>query len=653
MSKRPIPYRSPKQVILIEVLVPVLVLGILGYIVDLIYWKDLKNYLVTIPTYGPRFQATKVYAFLYDYHTLIAVLVPNLLFTIMTLQAQAPGPGLAILRLLGLGTYPLFPPVFSYKDPAILDLIIRIKSTDPSARVLGFYKRFVCDIEEERRSGLRPGGANQYWPIIFREKNRYRHTQVVGSTGSGKSASTIAPLLYQDAMAPNLATFTINPKSDTYLIKCVVSGVLGGFGEIGKRPPTALISMVRPESLAYDPLAYGDADTLTKKICGSMDTDSPFYKALQETWILSFFRVVKTEPALDGQVRLKDLHGFLVNPESLRDKLGPLVVSRDNLSRIETLSSEERKNLAGVAAHVAGLVEDESLAHIFDATDGHYLDMRDIFRRGGNIFVEVDTNAKASQSKALGRMLVMEMQLFASARQSGKEPSDPGVMAYIDEFASFVYNDFIGLLDKSRSAKVGFLLAHQTIGNFEKGFLSRGFKSEVIDNCRSKFLLDVRDETARWASSLLGEQRMALVSETVGSSKDHLRTTSSKNKTTREEFSSRAVSDHFNLPLGSGFGQIETEDGRLVNCPLTVGYLDEADLCSDATLATFLADEKLRHPKRPSRLKTATSPVEELASNETARMAPPIVANVPNSVASASPDPVVAKDLDSLLNTDI
>jgi TraM recognition site of TraD and TraG len=652
LSQRPIPYKSLKSVLLLEVGLPILVLVSIGLLLDFLYWKELRHYLVSLPTYGPRLQATKAYAFLYDHHTFIVAVLPTLLFTAMTFQAQAPGPGLALLRLLGLGTYPLFPPIFSYRDPKVLELIQKVKRSDPSARVIGFYKRFTCDIEEERRAGLHPGTAASYWPIILREKTRYRHAQVVGSTGSGKSASTIAPLLFQDAMAPNLSTFTINPKSDTYLIKCVISGVIGGFAKKGDRPPTALISMVRPESLAYDPLAYGDADVCTKKIIGSMEFDNAFYRGLQETWLLSFFRVLKTEPALEGQVMLKHLHGFLVNPGSLREKLGPLVQLRENQERIEMLAAEERKNLAGVAAHVAGLVEDESLSHIFNNPDGHYLDMREVIRKGGNVFIEVDTNAKASQSRALGRMLVMELQLFASARQSGKEPSEPGVMAYIDEFASFVYNDFIGLLDKSRSAKVGFLLAHQTIGNFEKNALSRGFKSEVIDNCRTKILLDIRDETARWGSQLLGEQRMALITETIGSSKDHLRTTSTKNKATREEYSSRAVADHFNLPLGHGFGQVEAEDGRLVNCPLTVGYLDETDLCSDAEMAEYLVEERTRHPMRTKSLVAAMPATSRTAPKE-AHTSPSSERSAPQDKPEEQAIVAESKSFDTLLNTDI
>jgi hypothetical protein len=601
MNKRPIPYLKWQKVLVYEVVLPILVVSVLGFLCDQFFFDSLVHKILSVPTYGARFHGTKAFRFLQVYHLAFFVFPPLILVTVASWQSQGLGPGRALLRFFGEGSYPLFPPTFSYGDPEVQKVIAGIRKSEPLARVIGFYKRFSCDIDQARRDGGGLGGGGQYFPIVLGEGLRYRHVQVVGSTGSGKSASVIAPILYQDAMTTDLATFTINPKSDTYLIKCMVSGVLSNISRNQEMvaPPTALISMVRKQSLAYDPLIYGTADICTKKIIGSMEFESSYYKGVQETWLMTFFRVVKTEPALTNRVMLRHLLGFLVTPISLQTKIKPLVSLQENIDRIDVLSLEKRENLSGVAAHIAGLVEDESLGHIFNNPDGHYLDLREVIRAGGNIFVEVDTNAKGPQSRALGRMLIMELQLLASARQASQEPSSPGVMAFVDEFASFSYNDFIGLLDKSRSAKVGFLLAHQSIGNFQRSYLSQGFKHEVIDNTRTKFLLDIKDETAKWASQVLGEQRMALVTESIGTATDSKMTRTSKSTSTRQEWDVRAVPDVFNLELGKGFSQLQDSEGRLINCPVTLGYIDEAMLCSDDELIHYLDDELVRHPRRP------------------------------------------------------
>lgn len=601
MNKRPIPYLSNGEILLKEVLLPIGLCLALGYILDQLFWEKFRTWLVSIPTYGPRFQATRVYRLLSGYHAVLFTLPQLIMVTVSSWQSQVAGPGRTLLRFLGEGTWELFPPPFSYTSKSVQDLIFKTKAKDPTARVVGYYKRFPCDQVQERRNGLYPGGPGDYWPILLTETTRFRHIQVVGSTGSGKSASLIAPLLFQDAAAPNLATFTINPKSDLYLIKCMITGVLRTSENTSRNsvPPTALISMVRKESLAYDPLIYGTADTITKKIIGSMEFESTYYKGVQETWLMSFFRVVKTEPALTNRVMLRHLHAFLVTPLLLQTQIKPLVTTRENQDRIDTLSVEDKKNLSGVASHIAALVEDESLAHIFDNPTGHYLDIRDVIRQGGNIYLEVDTNAKGPQSRALGRMLIMELQLFASARQAGAEPLSPSLMCFVDEFASFGYTDFVDLLDKCRSARMGFLLAHQCVGNLKRGYLSPSFQSEVVDNTRTKFLLDIKAETAAWASELLGEQRMTQVTESLGVSKDSRYSRNSKTTSSREEFAARAVADMFNLAPGPGFAQIESKEGRIMSCPITVGYIDDAMLCTDAELIRFLADEQPRHPKRP------------------------------------------------------
>ncbi len=612
MAIRPIPYYKTHQVILYELLIPTLVIVGIGFALDHYLWKLVLKSILEIPKIGKSYLHSPLYPILGVFHQLLFIVPLFLIWTFLTWQAQGPGLGRALLRLFGMGTWDLFPPTFSYASKEVQEIIARVKAKDPSARVIGFYKRFTCDLEQERKEGKNPGGPGDYWPIVlsFDKELRYRHVQLVGSTGSGKSASVIAPLLYQDGESSEIATFTINPKSDTYLIKCIISGVLlkvknkvgeGIEPENGAQaPPTALISMVRKDSLAYDPLIYGTADTCTKKIIGSMEFDSSYYKGVQETWLMTFFRVVKTEPALNNRIMLRHLHTFLMNPMLLQTKLKPLVTMKENLDRIDALSIEDKKNLSGVAAHIATMVEDESLSHIFDNPTGHYLDLRAVINQGGNIFVEVDTNAKGSQSRALGRMLIMELQLLASARQSGQEPLDKAVMASIDEFGSFAYNGVIEILDKARSAHVGFLVAHQSVGNFKRSYLHPGFKDEVVDNTRTKFLLDIKDETSKWASDLMGEQRMAQITKSQGTSSSGTAfSRTSKNTSTREDWEARAVRDWFNLPLGKGFAQIQDEFGRLINCPITLGYLPDSVLCSDEDMVAFLKSEAQKHPRRP------------------------------------------------------
>jgi hypothetical protein len=195
----------------------------------------------------------------------------------------------------------------------------------------------------------------------------------------------------------------------------------------------------------------------------------------------------------------------------------------------------------------------------------------------------------------------MEVQLLAGARQAGFEPKDVGLQVFLDEFASFAYNGFIDLIDKCRSARVGLLLAHQSLGNLQRDNLSKSFKDEIVDNTYTKFFLSLKDETAEWASRQLGTRKVVKKSLSIGHATEQTDTGARENRTLtfREEFEPYVQPSDFNLEVGYGFANLENRAGRLVKGPIRVGYVDEKDLCTDAELYDFLREAIQDHPKRP------------------------------------------------------
>jgi hypothetical protein len=200
-------------------------------------------------------------------------------------------------------------------------------------------------------------------------------------------------------------------------------------------------------------------------------------------------------------------------------------------------------------------------------------------------------------------MIKMEVQLLAGSRQAGFESKEIGLQVYLDEFASFAYSGFIDLIDKCRSARVGLLLAHQSLGNLQRDNLSRSFKDEIVDNTYTKFFLSLKDETAEWASRQLGTRKVMKKSLSIGHATEQTDTRGRQSHTLsfREELEPYVQPSDFNLEVGYGYANLEGSDGRLVRGPIRVGYVDEADLCPDQELFAFLKSSLKDHPRRPRR----------------------------------------------------
>lgn len=602
------------KILLWDFILPIGIMSGIAWVLDSRFAKVVLQYLIDLPWIGRPLFKSPFFPWYVRWHYWVYFLPVFLFsFSISFRTARIPGPGRAFFRwwqgLLQLKVkrekyVDPFPPPFDRKSPQVQELIRSLVTEDPLTRVLGYYKRFASDLDHERRIGKEPERDSDYSPMVLNEEMRYRHIQVVGGSGSGKSASIIAPMLKEDAITSRLATLTINPKADLYLLKVMADGVIKRKKlNPADRTPTAVISFSRKDTLAYDPLLYGDADTLTKKIMGSSEITHPFYKSFQETWLMSFFRVIKTEPLLIDRVMLRHLYHFLTKPRDVEAVLMSMCSNEHNIRRLSVLSSAKPESLAGIASHISQLVEDESLAHIFDNPEGPLLNIREVIRKGGNIFIEVDTSSKGPQGRALGRMIMMEVQLLAGSRQAGFESKAIGLQVYLDEFASFAYSGFIDLIDKCRSARVGLLLAHQSLGNLQRDNLSKSFKDEIVDNTYTKFFLSLKDETAEWASRQLGTRKVVKKSLSIGHATEQTDTRGRQSHTLsfREEFEPYVQPSDFNLEVGYGYANLEGRGGRLVRGPIRVGYVDESDLCSEPDLFAFLKESVKDHPRRPRR----------------------------------------------------
>jgi hypothetical protein len=559
-----------------------------------------------------------------------------------------------------------FPPTFSMTDKKyILAKRGLDKEGDTSSIILGNFKRMNQDIDADRRDKQKTEKYTDYKPLIISRMSRFRHTLVTGGSGSGKTASYIAPCTVRDNLDSKTSTITWNPKADEYLLRCSLKSVIArretpfhvnelktylkttqgnmvGFydwywekhGKSAK--PYGFISLANPHlSVGYDPLAFGDADQITKKIIESSDAmDNAFYKSQQSTWCGSLIEMFLSDRDLKGRMGLKHVFHCSIEPKTripglfekivdvdvvtkfpeLKEKIRNKTLSahesemirkhEDNRGRYKNISKMSAENLGGLSAHIAQFIEDQSISAIFVDNDKPILDFRNILSKGGVVYIEVPTQSKGAQSRALSRMLMMELQALSAARDMGRETKDCDIIAYIDEFGSLVYNEFINMIDKARSARVGLVLAHQSVANLKKDHLSDSFLGEIMDNTATKIVLNIMDvNTREYFKKTLGQQ--TVLRESISEAKN--RSTGSGrsaglskglNKTLKEEEVYVVNENDFSVKLGNGYASVLNEDQSMSRGKISIGYVDENDCPEYGECKRFLKNELMFHAKR-------------------------------------------------------
>lgn len=579
---------------------------------------------------------------------------------------------------------PMFPPAVRKDDPVYLKALK--ESAGSNGILLGLRKRFKQDIEADKRLRKRVEKFSDYEPLFMSKDSRFRHVLVVGGSGSGKTASIIGPFMWNDNMSGKNAVICMNPKGDEYLLRVAVDPVMmrretPEFKRLemeymtaaregdersfarwsmevkGKSiKPFALISLSHPElSLQYDPLEYGDADQITKKIIYSADSmTNEFYKAQQETWTQSILLLIQSDDDLRGRLGLKHLHWFTIDPKSrvgdalsgivdvdaevkfphiaerirrqreyerlvnagekveaaklkaqgllTPDELDKILKHDENRGRLRNIMAMPKENLGGLSSHISQLIEDPVISGIFTDSNRPSLNFREMMACGGVIYIEVPTQSKAPQARAVARMLMMELQAYSADRDRGAEPKTCDIFAFIDEFGSLVYDEFINFIDKARSSRIGITLAHQSLGNLEKTHLSRSFRKEVFDNCATKFILSIVDvETQKYFKEVIGEAEVLRRSVTEADSRSTGEKSGSSKGVTRGfvEVREQVVTEaDLACKRGLGFVRILEDDQSSKRAAISLGYLPEAGLRSYSSVMSFLAKERANHRVR-------------------------------------------------------
>jgi type IV secretory pathway TraG/TraD family ATPase VirD4 len=117
------------------------------------------------------------------------------------------------------------------------------------------------------------------------------------------------------------------------------------------------------------------------------------------------------------------------------------------------------------------------------------------------LFVTLNVNKNTEPVKALGKMLLQNLQLVVGKRYESEEQrrrsNRPMFSVVLDEFAPFGYRNFSQILQTARGTNTSFLFSMQSLPQLMQ--VGRGFKEDVTSAPNTTMTLRTRDEeTARY-----------------------------------------------------------------------------------------------------------------------------------------------------------
>ena len=284
----------------------------------------------------------------------------------------------------------------------------------------------------------------------------------------------------------------------------------------GRLDDLRLINPARPElSSLYNPFYAEDDDYMAQvnMVFGSFNLHDEFFSKHQLNYLADIVRILHYTGV---RFNFYDVIVAVLDQGVLQEQIDK---ARRHIRTDTSISMQRRLNFEMSVRNLMQSFEDrdrvpkiqgllnECMTFLDDALSiitGPYddlLSIDDVIEQELILFVTLNVNKNTEPVRALGKMLLQNIQLVVGKRYESEEErkraNRPLFSVVMDEFAPFGYQNFSQILNTARGTNTAFLFSMQSLPQLLK--VGKGFKEDVTSAPNTKIALRTQDEeTARY-----------------------------------------------------------------------------------------------------------------------------------------------------------
>jgi type IV secretory pathway TraG/TraD family ATPase VirD4 len=325
------------------------------------------------------------------------------------------------------------------------------------------YLRTIATVLEER-SGVRAGvdgpdtqtlalGRDERGrkvAIPFGEQAGARHMLVVGATGSGKTVTQT--LMAVNAIERGMGAVVVDPKGDR--------GMSSELRRAAQATGRRFLEWTPAGACVFNPYAHGSETEIADKLLAGERFTEPHYQRQAQRYLGHVVRVLR---AADIEVSLAAVVAYL-DPDRLELLVRglPEGEARATQTYLDSLSSHQRRDLAGVRDRLAILVESDVGPWLDPQTpDVQRFDLQSMVRERAIVYFNLEADSRPLLAQMLGASIVQDLQSTVAALQG----NPIATLVVIDEFSALAAERVVGLFARARSAGISLLLATQELSD--------------------------------------------------------------------------------------------------------------------------------------------------------------------------------------------
>ena len=364
-------------------------------------------------------------------------------------------------------------------------------------KALNEKKQKENSVLEHQRDSVFCGVTNADVDVWVKPSQRIMHTQIVGTTNAGKTESVIIPWAVDDIKRKR-GLIIIDGKADNSLLDKLWSYVVAEKREHQFK----LFSLGhRGWSEQWNPLIGGTAEEITERVFNSFDFENPYYRSLQYEVMNQIMRIFEISQT---PVSLQRIQQLIVNPELMLDL--KFKRSDDGLRQwmnwFIDLPSKDRETRTSGLLTAIGHFSFGANADLFNPDEGG-ISIDKALSENEILYFQLPVLLSPFLGKATGKLVLQSLQAAVANRHRQVGSSKEMFSVYLDDFSEYLYPGFVSILNKSRSANVGIVFAHQALGDIQT--LGEPVANSILTNSNMKiFMRGNSPESAEYFSKVIG-----------------------------------------------------------------------------------------------------------------------------------------------------
>lgn len=333
--------------------------------------------------------------------------------------------------------------------------------------------------------------------VFIKTRQRAMHTQVIGTTNAGKTESVILPWAIQDIQQKR-GLILIDGKADRGLLDKLWAYTK----QAGREKDFRLFSLSHiEESFQFNPLIGGTPEEVSERVFNSFEFENPYYRSIQFevfSQMMRVFHAIKLKPTF------LRLHQAITTPRRIKplvEKIEDEALKQWFMLFVDLPMSERTQRTSGLTAALSHFAFGE--ASVLFNTENPSITLDDALAQNQIIYFQLPVLLSPFLGKATGKMVLQCLQSAVANRHRRKQEGPSFYSVFLDDFTEYLYPGFVSILNKSRSANVGVVFAHQALGDIKT--LGDAIANSILTNANLKVFMRGNDpESAEYFSKVIG-----------------------------------------------------------------------------------------------------------------------------------------------------